>query len=113
MRLIQPYMQLIDLFASFLQLDSKYVLILLDLGQAVAQLLLRPFLHIHIIIILELPVIVLVDTGGRGLKIDSQASFGIPEKMDREAQYKCSKFADDYFRNAHGQLKSKNCAQVD
>ena len=92
---IQFMLHAIQLFTGLFEFDVEDLFVLLRLGKAFAQLLLRPFLHIHIVIILQLPVVIVADTCGLRRLMDMKALFRIPDKMDGEPEDKSPQFADD------------------
>src|SRR5579872_1992052 len=98
--------RIIQLFTVLFELDGQDLLGLLRLGKPFAQLLLRPLLHIHVIVIFELPVIVIADARRLGGFADPEAFFGAPEEMDSKSKNKSAQLADDNNRKIHSQLKS-------
>src|SRR5579863_7137398 len=104
---LQLFVQLVSLSPLFFELQRKTPLVLLSLGETFPQLLLGTLLHVHVVIIFQLPVVVITDTGvGFGL-FEVEVFFRIPEEMNREPQDQGAKLADDDLRQTDGQLKSQ------
>src|SRR6202030_4172608 len=90
---------ILEFLLQFFQFDCQYLFIFLYFGQALPELLLGLFLHIHVIVILQLPVVIITYTGFRkGGLMQSHSLSGIPEKMDGEAKNKSPQKRNDNFR---------------
>jgi len=86
--------------------DGEDLLTFLCLGELITQLLLRPLLHVHIIVIFQLPVVILADAGSL-CRIGLYGSFfWNSRKNECEAEDEGPQLADNNFRQTHGQLKS-------
>ena len=80
------------------EFDGQDLFGLLRLGKAFAQLLLGSLLHIHVVVILELPVVIIADAGILRRIVDMETFFRIPDEVDGESEDKSPQLTNNDHR---------------